>query len=1092
MKLKIIPVAGWLCFSLASWASPQSWSAAYLDQVLSAAQPGQKTARVGDMEILIANLRAWRDELAGNPSQLSAFDGAAPTWTGGNVYYTFDTNAATAVPAYAQKIFQDCAQEWATFANLHFHPRTTQANYVLVSQEGGLEGGFSTVGMIGGQQTLHIGPTSWNHPTVCHEMGHTLGLVHEHQRWDRDNFVVVLSNNVQSGEIGNFVLLPNSRNQGAYDFLSVMHYNRNSFSIDPSTLDTIEPLPAYIQYLNVMGEQYDPVLSALDRAGMAAIYGAAAIAITGVVTNTQDSVPGSLRAALYYAFDHPGANITFNIPSSDPGFSNGVFTIQPTDKLPSLVNSNTLDGATEPVHANAKGPQIVLNGALAQPPSTYANGLRLGGTHCVVKSIVVNGFSDFGIAIDGSNAIGNVVAGCYLGIDASGSLAVTNLINPVIIENGASSNTVGGVAAADRNVISGSYYQGLVIRDAGTRGNRVLGNYIGLNAAGTAPLPNRWPGVNIFSNASGNTIGAPGAPNVISGNGSQGILIQDASDANQIEGNLIGTDPSGESAVSNTWAGIEIYNGAQGNIVGPGNVISGNGNQGVIIDTESASNVVVGNFVGIDAAGESAIPNVGAGVEISGNADVNSVGPGNVISGNEYQGVLIDRESASNIVVGNYVGVDAAGAKAVPNRYAGVECYLNACNNVIGGVGEAARNVISGNLSQGIAMDTGSYSNWALGNYIGLDAAGLNPIPNSFAGIEFFYGADANTIGGGPGARNFISGNNNSGIAIDSTSSYEVIQGNSIGVNVTNGPVPNLYDGVYMASGAVGNLVGGTDVGNANLIADNGDPGVYLTGADVTNNTIRGNAIFGNLGGGISMDTGANLNLSPPSLSSATTTTNLSVSGSFTGGPNTVYHLDFYVADRSSFSPQPKVWLGPRDVTTSASGSVNFTETFGAAVPQMGIGPVVTATATDPAGNTSFPSAGAMVTMTDTVGDGIPNAWRAAHFGSGTTTNSSSCASCDPDHDGMSNYQEFLAGTDPNNAASALRLASPTNTPAGAIISFQSASGPTYRVDSRDTFTTNGWTMLIDQIPGTGGAIQVTDPAAIGLPMRFYRVEAFP
>jgi len=54
----------------------------------------------------------------------------------------------------------------------------------------------------------------------------------------------------------------------------------------------------------------------------------------------------------------------------------------------------------------------------------------------------------------------------------------------------------------------------------------------------------------------------------------------------------------------------------------------------------------------------------------------------------------------------------------------------------------------------------------------------------------------------------------------------------------------------------------------------------------------------------------------------------------------------------------------------------------------------------------------------DTVGDGIPNWWRQQYFGSGTTTNANSCASCDPDHDGYTNLQEYNLGTDPTNSAS--------------------------------------------------------------------------
>jgi len=174
--------------------------------------------------------------------------------------------------------------------------------------------------------------------------------VHERQRSDRDSYVTILTNNIQSGHLSDFVKLASSQNLSSYDFLSLMHYSRNAFSVN-SASNTIQTLPAYNQYLDSKGRQFDPGLSASDRAGMAMIYGAGPGA-TNIVTNTQDSGSGSLRAALYYAYDHPGTTISFNIPTSDPGFSNNVFNILPTDALPSLWNATTLDGGTEPTNSD--------------------------------------------------------------------------------------------------------------------------------------------------------------------------------------------------------------------------------------------------------------------------------------------------------------------------------------------------------------------------------------------------------------------------------------------------------------------------------------------------------------------------------------------------------------------------------------------------------------------------------------------------------------------------------------------------------------------------------------------------------------------
>jgi hypothetical protein len=1073
--------------------SSVGWSVAYLDQVLAAVQPGQTTAQVGDMQILVTNLQYWRDELVGKANPQLAFDGTAPTWPGGNVYYVFDTNSGTAVPDIEKQAFIDCANEWAAFANLHFFQRTTQSNYVLVSQQASLDGGQSAVGMIGGQQSLLIGPSAWNHPTLCHELGHTLGLVHEHQRSDRDSYVMVLSNNIQGGELGNFVLLPNSKNKSAYDFLSIMHYNRNSFSINPSIDDTLEPLPAYSRYLNIMGQQDDPVLSASDRAGMAAIYGPGP-AVTSVVTNTQDSGPGSLRTALYYAFDHPGTTITFNIPASDPGFSNNVFNILPTDFLPSLVNAGTLDGTTEPVHSNAFGPSIQLNGARCYPPSVYPDGLRLRGTNCSVKSIIVNGFPVYGIEIYGSNATGNVVSGCYLGIDPTGTLPVTNVFSPLAIDNGASGNTVGGTTAAARNIISGSPYQGLVIRDSGTTNNRVIGNYIGLNAAGTLPLSNTWTGVAIFNGAQSNVIGGASAAmrNIISGNGEQGVVVADpGTTGNIVEGNYIGLNPAGTAAISNAWPGVNFFNGATGNTVGmPGapNVISGNGGQGVLIqDAGTDNNVVQNNFIGVDPTGATAISNSWAGVEIYNGPSGNYIGRSNIISGNGEQGIVIDTGSSYNVVQGNWIGLDATGSRAVSNRWAGVELYNAAQNNVIGGVGPGQLNVLSGNGAQGIFIDTASINNLVEGNYVGLDASGLRAVPNSYAGVECYNNASNNVIGGGLGARNYIAGNNNAGVAIDYGSSGNVLQGNSIGVNVAGAVVPNIYQGVSLFAGAISNVIGGTTLGAANLIAGNGYDGVDIFDSASQDNSVRGNSVVNN-GGGLGLVNGGNFSAPAPVLASASVATNLTVAGSLTSAASTAFHLDFYASPAAS--PEMAVYLGDRDVTTSPAGTANFSFAFSGVVP---IGQVISAVATDPNGNSSGQSGTVTVTGTDSVGDGIPDAWRQAHFGgNGMTSNSTNCASCDPDHDGMSNYQEFLAGTNPNSAASVLALGHTTLSNGLPVVDFQSTSGTVYRVDFSDNLALGQWQILADDILGTGAVIQIQDTSAPGYPDRFYRVVVMP
>ena len=1077
--------------------SQSNWNVAVLDQLLSAVQPGQPEVQVGDMEIGVSLLQAWRDLLAGNPQPRLAFNNGFTPWTSGNVYFMFDSSVT--VPE--QRVFLSAAGQWSTFVNLHFIPRTTQANYIVVTNNPNLSGGLSSVGMIGGPQLIQIGSTSWNEQTLVHEIGHALGLVHEHQRSDRDSYVTINTNNVASGEIFNFVLLPSSLNKGTYDFRSVMHYSRNAFSVSPNS-NTIVPLPAYTNFLYVMG-QSEPPLSTNDRAGVVSVYGAGP-GYSSVVTNTSDSGPGSLRLALYYANDFPGTTITFNIPATDPGLSNNVFNIVPSDALPSLFNLTTIDGTTEPVVTNTAGPQILLNGIYCQALADNPNGIQMKGTNSTLRGMIINNFPSCGVNITGSNAIGNTVSGCYLGLDCTGNTPVTNWYVPAQITLGACSNIIGGSTSSARNIISGSAFMGVAIREAGTCFNQVEGNYIGLNAAGTLAVSNTFAGVEVFDGAQSNLIGGyvAGARNIISGNGNGGVsLAETNTTGNVVAGNYIGLNPAGTAAIGNNGAGVQIYNDAATNLIGgtqagAGNVISGNIYQGVEIGslgTTDAGNVIQGNWIGLSAAGTNAVPNDHGGVGIFYGANFNVIGgttsaARNVISGNTSQGVSIGYSPTyGNIVEGNYIGLNPAGTVAIPNTESGVDIF-NANSNVIGGTTDGAGNVISGNDQDGVLIqNSGTVGNVVLGNIIGLNAAGTAAVSNTWSGVEVYGGSAGNTIGSIGGGRNYTSGNGEYGVIVDYGSSLNVIQGNTIGLNISNtAAVPNQWSGVSFYSGAVSNLLGGTTIGAANLISGNLQNGVAVDFSGATNNVIRGNSIFANGSGylGISLYSGGNNNITAPTLSSAVVTTNLTINGSYNGLNGAVYQVDFYSDAPPTASASGRTYLGSK-LITGTGALAGFNAGVGAVVTN---GRAITATITDSSGNTSQFSTGVAATMTSTVNDGIPDAWRANYFGgSGTTTNSQSYAGGDPDHDGMSNFQEFLAGTNPTNAASVFKVMAANPFASTNAVVLVTANGKVYQVLFRDSLNAGSWQLLADQVMGNGTNVYLPDPGAPAAGNRFYR-----
>src|SRR6266576_2660267 len=207
----------------------------------------------------------------------------------------------------------------------------------------------------------------------------------------------------------------------------------------------------------------------------------------------------------------------------------------------------------------------------------------IGGTNEADRN-VISGGNETGIYI--LNGTANVVQGNYIGVNAAGLLDLGNRNNGVTIFNG-SGNTIGGVTPGARNVIAGNDGSGINLNNAGATANVIQGNYIGVAANALQAVSNGTDGITL-NGAPGNLIGGTnsGARNLISGNGQVGIFLNGAgATTNRIEGNYIGTDAAGSAALGNTLAGITMA-GAPSNSVGglsveARNVISGNRQEGL-------------------------------------------------------------------------------------------------------------------------------------------------------------------------------------------------------------------------------------------------------------------------------------------------------------------------------------------------------------------------------------------------------------------------------------------------------------------------------------------------------------------------------
>lgn len=414
------------------------------------------------------------------------------------------------------------------------------------------------------------------------------------------------------------------------------------------------------------------------------------------------------------------------------------------------------------------------------------------------NTIIANGAD--GVEITGAGADNNVLRGNYIGVDRTGAADAGNTWSGVAIKNGARNNTIGGAASGYRNVIGGNNYNGVWIGGAGTNGNVVIGNYIGTRADGLGAVPNGQSGVSIPNGARNNRVGgaASGEGNLISGNHDFGIFISDAgTSGNRVLGNLIGPDRTGNATIGQGLGGVIIQNGASSNAIGDGtsagrNVISGNTFDGIhLLGSDTFSNTVQGNFIGANASGAAALPNTLHGVELSAGAHHNLVGgdgrsgQGNLLSGNLNHGLVITSFAHDNQIAGNIIGPDATGTYFLGNHpWGGADISNGASYNMIGGWDPGDGNLISGNPTDGIAIFQSNadppIGNDLVGNIVGLALDG-DPLPNGGAGIFNVFGARETAI-----ERNTVAHNAGYGIVVANCNSH-MVKHNSVYSNVLGG-----------------------------------------------------------------------------------------------------------------------------------------------------------------------------------------------------------------------------------------------------------------------------------------------------------------
>ncbi len=289
-------------------------------------------------------------------------------------------------------------------------------------------------------------------------------------------------------------------------------------------------------------------------------------------------------------------------------------SLQPARPPLAVLESVTIDGYTQPgavpntaqVGSNAVIMIEIESGGGTQDVFVVPTG---GST---IRGLVLKNYTS-GILLVGNESTGNVVEGNHFDGTEGGAFGV-------IVVDGAVGNTIGGTTPGARNVFFGHALVGINLDGGATTGNLVRGNYIGTDPSGTVAVGNGI-GVVIDNGATGNTIGgtAAGARNVISGNVLHGVQI-DGSVNNFVQGNFIGPNAAG-GALGNVGEGVVLANGAAGNSVGgeaagAGNTIAFNGTMGVLLTNNAGTgNAILGNLLfdngglGIDLGGNGPTPN---------------------------------------------------------------------------------------------------------------------------------------------------------------------------------------------------------------------------------------------------------------------------------------------------------------------------------------------------------------------------------------------------------------------------------------------------------------------------------------------------
>jgi len=592
---------------------------------------------------------------------------------------------------------------------------------------------------------------------------------------------------------------------------------------------------------------------------------------TYTVTNLNGSGSGSLYDGISYAISNPGTTIEFSVSG----------TITSTEYFPTINQQTIIDGTTAPLYSGI--PIIIIdcsnnNGLNFAAGSDYSQIIGLSIINSLSNGIYMEHTSH--IAIDKN----------YIGLDGNGNKA-GNKLNGIFL-NSASYNLVGinptNSSSYVSNVISGNGNDGIAINGAS---NIIVSNHIGTNVDGTIAIGNGQSGISInYVSASNNIIGGteyvnsdniqnnpsgdnghstpvfiiPPLGNLISGNNMHGININNGY-TNTINGNFIGTNYNGTSAIGNLLNGIYISNYSNGNIISGCssnqhpyiyyNIISGNGLNGIYI-LDSTNTTIQSNYIGIGSQDNTIVPNTN-GIFICGSSTLINIGYnglygplGNVISGNIKNGIYVTDMALQMLLYGNIIGIYGNALKA-SNGENGIYIDSSLGQHIINTC------TIAGNNKNGIMLAKNSNNISITTSYIG--NVKQEPMSNGNNGILLTDNSSFNIINGNithnsSKNKTIISSNKYYGIKMNKYTNHNSIYNCYIGLNKDGlSPNKNLGNGkggIKICDSAYANSIGHTNIKSSingsilsvsNYISDNNGHGIYLT------NKAKWNSIFNNV-----------------------------------------------------------------------------------------------------------------------------------------------------------------------------------------------------------------------------------------------------